>query len=100
MQINHLSATQPGDAQRDEHLWYLARKRAAFKWGLLSYVVVNLFLVAIWYMTTGPGNYFWPKWVLLGWGVGLLFHYLEAYQGSRFVSAKREYEKLKKQNNQ
>jgi len=39
---------------------------------LVAYVVVNAFLVAVW-LVTGAG-YFWPIWVLGGWGVGLVLH--------------------------
>lgn len=34
-----------------------------------SYVVINGMLVGIWAIS-GAG-YFWPAWVMLGWGVGL-----------------------------
>ena len=32
-----------------------------------AYVVINLFLIGVW-AVTGFG-YFWPGWVLAGWGV-------------------------------
>lgn len=35
-----------------------------------AYVLVNLLLVAIW-LATGAG-YFWPIWVILGWGIALV----------------------------
>lgn len=41
---------------------------------LAAYVVVNAVLIAVW-AVTGFG-YFWPAWVLAGWGVLLL---LEAW---------------------
>lgn len=51
-----------------------ALKRIEAKRGLVShvvvYLVVNTFLVGIWWFTTG-GGYFWPGWVLGGWGIGL-----------------------------
>ena len=37
---------------------------------IVAYVVVNAFLVGVW-AVTGMG-YFWPGWVLAGWGVALL----------------------------
>ncbi len=45
-------------------------KRRNLQGGLVAYVVVNAFLVGVWAMT-GRG-YFWPAWVIGGWGVGML----------------------------
>jgi fatty acid desaturase len=51
-----------------------ARKRVErkhkFRGDVVAYVIVNLFLIGIW-AVTGAG-YFWPGWVLAGWGVLLL----------------------------
>ena len=85
--------------QRDETLWQVARKRAAFKASFSAYVVVNLALVAIWYFTSGPGTYFWPIWPTLGWGIGIAFQYAGAYHTTRMFSAEEEYEKLKRNQN-
>jgi hypothetical protein len=42
------------------------RKRK-FRGDVVAYVVINMFLVGVWAMT-GLG-YFWPGWILAGWGV-------------------------------
>ena len=47
----------------------LARKRK-FKGDVVAYVVINAFLVGIW--AVSGFDYFWPGWVLGGWGVLLL----------------------------
>lgn len=47
-------------------------KRRDFGAHVVAYVVINAALVVIWAMT-GAG-YFWPGWVMLGWGVGLVLH--------------------------
>jgi hypothetical protein len=39
---------------------------------LVAYVVINTFLVLMWALT-GAG-YFWPAWVIAGWGAGLVLH--------------------------
>ena len=39
---------------------------------LVAYVVLNAFLVLVW-AVTGAG-YFWPIWVIGGWGIGLVLH--------------------------
>lgn len=83
---------------QDDTLWQVARQRAAFKRSVVSYIVVNAFLVGIWFFSSAHYNYFWPKWPMLGWGIGLVFQYLGAYQGNNFFSAQKEYDKLK--NNQ
>jgi len=45
-------------------------RRRKFFGDLVAYVVINTFLIGIW-ATSGFG-YFWPGWVLTGWGVLLL----------------------------
>jgi hypothetical protein len=45
--------------------------------GLVAYVVVNVFLVWIW-ASTGRG-YFWPGWVLGGWGIGMVLSFWEIF---------------------
>jgi 2TM domain len=53
---------------RDEAVRRLRRKRT-FRRHLAAYVVVNVFLIVIW-LATGAG-YFWPGWVIAGWGIGV-----------------------------
>jgi hypothetical protein len=48
------------------------RKRRDFVSHLVCYLLVNALLIGIWAFS-GAG-YFWPVWVLLGWGVGLAFN--------------------------
>jgi len=86
--------TQP---PRDERLWEIAKKRAAFKQHASVYFFVNAFLVAIWFFTSGPRSYFWPMWPMLGWGLGLAFQYFDAYNNNKKFSAEEEYEKLKRE---
>lgn len=64
------------DVPSDEELRTLALKRIKEKrefWQhLVSYVIVNAALVGIW--AIGDRGYFWPGWVMFGWGIGLVFH--------------------------
>ena len=58
-----------------------ARKRVErkrkFVGDVVAYVVVNAFLIGIW-AVSGFG-YFWPGWVLAGWGVLLLLDAWNVY---------------------
>jgi hypothetical protein len=83
--------------QRDETLWRIAKKRASFKWNFSAYVFANAFLMAVWYFSSVLGSYFWPVWVVLWWGIALLFQYLAAYQGNKMFSTEHQYERLKNQ---
>ena len=87
------------DQQRDEELWQTAKARVSFKWALASYIIVNSFLVGIWYFSSNHYTYFWPIWPILGWGIGIAFHYARAYQGNNFNSVEAEYKKLKDKQN-
>lgn len=43
----------------------------------LIFLTVNILLVIIW-AATGAG-YFWPVWVIGGWGIGLVSHAMGTY---------------------
>lgn len=53
------------------------KNRRGFWPDLLSYVVVNSFLVLAWALS-GAG-YFWPGWVMGAWGIGLVMHAWTAF---------------------
>lgn len=63
------------------------RRIKAKRWFLMHvgvFVVVNVLLVLVW---AGAGaGYFWPGWVMFGWGIGLAAHGLAVYGGSRPIS--------------
>jgi hypothetical protein len=52
-------------------------KRRDFAAHVVTYAVVNLMLIGIW-AVTGAG-YFWPAWVIFGWGVGLILNAWDVY---------------------
>jgi uncharacterized membrane protein len=74
------------------------RARRGFYWHLTVYIVVNLLLIGIWYFT-GRG-YFWPGWVLLGWGVALVFNavavFVKGDVWSERAAIEKEVDKIKK----
>ena len=78
----------------DSQLKELAHKRVEFRTHLVVYFVINTALWVIWFVT-GQG-YIWPVWPLVGWGIGLLFHYLFDYRASNLFSEQQEFENLKK----
>ncbi len=82
---------------QDRALWEIAKRRASFKRHLLTYVVVVGFLWAIWALTGDRDDrrFPWPIWATLGWGIGMIFHYLGAYVFPRENSVEKEFEKLK-----
>ena len=88
---------------KDPVLWTVAKKRAAFKKHLYTYIGMNLFLWIVWYWTVAKdhgawsqGMIPWPAWVTLGWGLGLFFNYRDAYAVGP-DSTEKEYNKLKKE---
>src|SRR5258707_11538207 len=48
------------------------RKLSRFYTDALIYGVVNVGLILIWAIS--GGGYFWPIWVIIGWGIGLGVH--------------------------
>ena len=87
----------------DEELRSKARKRAEEKAGFYThfgvFVMVNLFLIAIWWFTGGLGTFPWFIFPLFGWGIGLVAHFIGTWRGHSFIEkmAEDEYKKLKKQ---
>jgi len=65
------------DEQRE-----IARKRLQAKRDLkthaVAYLVVNTFLVVVWALSD-RGGYFWPAWVMAGWGIGLVMNVWDVY---------------------
>jgi len=88
----------------DAELLRLAKKRVWLKrtllWHFLAYALVNMLLLAIYYLTT-PGGYFWPVWSMAGWGLGLIAHAVTVYSllmaHKSQDSVSREYDRLKRE---
>jgi hypothetical protein len=67
---------EPNDSARRNAIERLGAKRD-LSTHVIVYLVVNSALIAIWAVT--GGGYFWPVWVLAGWGIGLILHAWEIY---------------------
>jgi fatty acid desaturase len=67
----------------------LARKRVEakrkFRSDAFAYIIVNAFLVVAW--AIGGGGYFWPGWVLAGWGAFLLIDAYRVYLSAPVTDA-------------
>jgi len=53
------------------------KKKVGFYIHLFIYIVVNTMLFVINFSVSPP--YFWAKWPLMGWGIGLMFHGLGVF---------------------
>jgi len=73
-----------GEELRDLAIKAIKKKRDFWN-HVIAYCIVNAFLVGIWFWT-GAG-YFWPGWVLAGWGIGVAFNAWDTYgRGSRPIT--------------
>lgn len=86
----------PSTPLTDGQIRRLARKRVEFRHHAAAYVLVNLFLVALWWATDREGAY-WPIWVHLGWGLGLAFSAWHAYGPTQDAVAREEQKLREKQ---
>lgn len=61
------------------------------------YIMVNLLLVTIWYTSTGPKSFPWFIYVTVGWGIGIVVHFVAAFAGGSYKDKLivKEYEKLR-----
>jgi len=79
----------------EEEIRKIATERVKAKKGFFShltvYILVNLMLIAIWYFT--GAKYFWPMWVLLFWGIGIIVNAITVFARRDTGWEKREVEK-------
>jgi hypothetical protein len=75
--------TMDEQERRDAAIKRIKDKRD-FKTHAVSYVVVNIFLIGVWVVS--GGGYFWPGWVMAGWGIGLVLHGWQTYRGERPIT--------------
>lgn len=71
-----LEQGQDFDQRHTDALKRLKAKRD-FRNHLAAYVIVNAMLVVVWVLA--GGGYFWPGWVLAGWGIGVAFNAYGVY---------------------
>lgn len=64
-----------------------------FYGNLVAYIVMNIFLLII-NLRYSP-QHLWFFWPMLGWGIGLIFHGMKAFNYSPFLGKNWEERKLK-----
>ncbi len=82
----------------EEYERYLRAKKQVdeikgFYVNLTAYIVVNIFMMII-NLKYSP-EYLWFFWPLLGWGIGVVFHGMKAFNYSPFLGKDWEQRKLK-----
>jgi len=65
-------------------------KKRKFRADVAAYVVINAFLIGAW-VVSGRG-YFWPGWVLAGWGVALFLDAWNVWFQKPITDAEIEHE--------
>lgn len=89
------------ESNYDPYLLKQAKARVGFKMHLRTYLFVNAGLWLIWAITAfslRDRNFMifpWPLFATIGWGIGLISHYLGVYRsGNQRDMIDEEYQKL------
>ncbi len=77
----------PTEEERRETAIRRLKAKRGFMQNLAVYLIVNAFLVALWFVTSKGEGHFWPLWVMLGWGLGLVFHGWAVFGGGGITEA-------------
>ncbi|HEX9716312.1 MAG TPA: 2TM domain-containing protein, partial [Actinomycetota bacterium] len=72
------------------------KKKRDFRGHVLVYVLVNTFLVVIWWLT--GAHFFWPIFPILGWGIGVVMNAWDVYRSEELgeEQIRREMERLRR----
>lgn len=73
-----------------------AKRKVGFKIHFTIFIILIPANWIIWYFT--DRHYLWPVWPLLGWGLGIFFHYIGVYHADKFFSVNREVAKIRSSN--
>jgi hypothetical protein len=87
--------------EKEKELWKIAKKRVGFRRQLFMYIIVNIMFWLVWYYSEDDhtSDFPWPVWPMIGWGIGIVFSYYDAYASPKSDAIQREYEKLTKNGN-
>jgi hypothetical protein len=82
---------------QNEERYFQAKKRVdeikGFYGNLVSYIVVNMGLLAL-NLLTSP-NHLWFYWPMLGWGIGVIIHGMKVFNFMPFLGKDWEERKIK-----
>ncbi len=73
-----MEAAGRSEAEIREQALQSLKKKRDFRTHLVLYLVVNACLVGIWAITS-PGRFFWPVFVIVGWGIGVVANAWDVY---------------------
>jgi hypothetical protein len=76
-ELDHVLRELPDLAPSALDRQFRSKRQRDFLLHLATYVLVNLFLIFVYFQT--DSDYFWPVWFLAAWGVALAFHALRVY---------------------
>ncbi|MEI8136580.1 MAG: 2TM domain-containing protein [Bacteroidota bacterium] len=86
-------------SEKDQILWKQAKKRVGFKNHLISYLLVNTMLWAMWFFSgreIEENGFPWPLFCSLGWFFGILWHFMGAFVlNNKLSQIEKEFQKLK-----
>ena len=99
MQTTEAGARDSTTEQRRELAIKRLKAKSDFKKHLLAYAAVNTMLIVIWAFTNAgqpwPRSIFWPIFLIVGWGVGLVIHGYVTYRGNVYTEEKIQREMTK-----
>ncbi len=84
--------------RRNDQNRTVEEERREFQRHFAVFLVMSVFFLAI-NILSSP-YILWFYWPILGWGIGLLFHYLKAYVPAFYEEQNRNGLELRDQNNQ
>jgi hypothetical protein len=91
-----IASTPQTEEQLREQAIKVAHKKRDFRTHVVAYVLVNALLIGIWAVT--GADFFWPVFVLGGWGIGLAFNAWDVYGRSPLTESEiqREMQRLRR----
>ena len=89
-----MSTGTPESTDLRERALRRLKKKHEFHVHLVIYLMVNTMIVLVWAMTSH--GFFWPIFILVGWGVGVVANAWDAYGGDEPTEDRitREMDKL------